>query len=187
MSETSFDRIKQIYFKIFLGNNPFENCFSKEIKKVNLLYPVDGYKLTREQYDALIFTISNIYIDEEIFISEIEAESIGEIFRSNNDIDKYQFKHWIFDLSTTYDEYVKMDINVENAIYSSQGNWGIIISHEEHAIVGGNSKFFDIFKTKYKELDNCIDRFKSYWDYNNKHYNSNMGWYDDFIKSLNRD
>jgi len=184
--KSSFDRIKNSYFKVFSGNNPFEDCFSDKIKKINLLYPVDGYKLTRDQYTALIFTINNIYIDEEVVVSEIEAESIGDIFNPNNDVSKYKLKHWTFDVSTTYDEYMEMDINVENAIYSSKGNWGIIISHEEHAVIGGSAIFFDIFKTKYNEFDNSIERFQVNWEYNKKNYNSDIKWYEKFIESLNR-
>lgn len=183
---TSLNRVKESYMRIFTSNNPFEDCFSKEIKKVNLLFPVDGYKLIKKQYDALIFTIRNIYVDEEIFVSEIESESIRDIFRPNNDDTKYVLKHWAIDLSTSYDEYIGMDINVENAIYSSKSNWGIIVSHEEHAVIGGNTEFFDTFKTIYNEFDDSIVSFQEYWEYNRKHYNSDIEWYDRFIKSLKR-
>ncbi|MDD4402738.1 MAG: hypothetical protein PHI24_13010 [Desulfitobacteriaceae bacterium] len=182
--ESSFDRIKKAYFKIFSGNSPFEYCFRKEIEKAKLLYPVDGYYLTQEQYIALMLTISNLYIDEEVIISEIETESIGDIFKQNSDVTKYELKHWSFDLSTTYEEYMQMDINVENAIYSSQGKWGILISHEEHAVIGGSIEFLDMFKTKYPEFENSMKSFQAYWKYNKKHYNSDMEWYDKFINSL---
>lgn len=186
LSNTSFDRLKESYMRIFTSNNPFEDCFSKDIKKVNLLFPVDGYKLTKEQYDTLILAVRDIYVDEEVFVSEIETESMGDIFRPNNDDSKYVLKHWSIDLSTSYDEYVGMDINVENAIYSSKNNWGIILSHEEHAVIGGDAKFLDVFKTIHAEFDNSIESFQEYWEYNKKHYNSDMEWYDGFIQSLKR-
>lgn len=186
LSKTSFDRIKKSYLGIFSSNNPFEDCFNKEIKKVDLLFPVEGYKLTKEQYNALILTIRNIYVDEEVFVSEIETESIEDIFRPNNNDTKYVLKHWSIDLSTSYDEYAGMDINVENAIYSSKNNWGIIVSHEGHAIIGGNTDFLDVFKTIYTKFDNSIECFQEYWEYNRKHYNSDNEWYDKFIQSLKR-
>lgn len=186
LSNASFDRLRESYMRIFTSNNPFENCFSKNIKEINLLFPVDGYKLTKEQYDALLFVIREIYRDEEVFVSEIEAESIEDIFRPNNDDFKYVLKHWTIDLSTSYDEYAAMDINVENAIYSSKNNWGIIISHEEHAVIGGDTKFLKVFKTKFAEIDNSFESFQRYWEFNRKYYNSDMEWYDRFIKSLKR-
>lgn len=186
LSNTSFDKLKESYVRIFTSNNPFENCFSKDIKEINLLFPVDGYKLTKEQYDALLLAIRDIYVDEEMFISEIEAESIEDIFRSNNDDFKYILKHWSIDLSTTYDEYAGLDINVENAIYSSKNNWGIIISHEEHAVIGGDAKFLDVFKTKYAKIDDSIEKFHKYWENNRKQYNSEMEWHERFVKSLKR-
>lgn len=186
LSKTSFDRIKESYFKIFSGNNPFENCFKKEIEKVSLIYPVNGYKLTEDQYSALIQTISNTSVDEEVFVSEIEAESLGDVFKPNNNIIKYELKHWTFDLSTTYDEYIDMDIYIENAIYSSKGNWGIMISHEEHAVIGGGAEFLDNFRTKYAEFDNSFESFKEHWEYNRKNYYSKLEWYDNLIKSLRR-
>lgn len=186
LSNTSFDRLKESFMRIFTSNNPFEDCFSKDIKKINLIFPIDGYKLSKEQYNALMLAIRDIYVDEEVFLSEIEAESIGNIFRPNSDNSKYVLKHWSVDLSSSYDEYAEMDINVENAIYSSKNNWGIILSHEEHAVIGGDAKFLDVFKAIYTESENSIESFQKYWEYNRKHYNSDMEWYDIFIQSLMR-
>ncbi|QIB70558.1 hypothetical protein Ami103574_15210 [Aminipila butyrica] len=186
LSESSFDRIAKSYFNVFSGNNPFEDCFKKEIEKVELLYPVDGYYMTRKQYTALKIALSNLYIDEEVYISEIEKEAIGDIFKQNCDVSKYELKHWSFDLSTSYDEYMQIDVNVENAIYSSQGRWGIIISHEEHAVIGGSIEFLDEFKAKYPEFNSSLNNFQAHWEYNKNNYNSDMEWYNRFIQSLKR-
>lgn len=186
MSKTSFGRIKKSYFKVFSGNNPFEISFKKEIEKISVIYPVDGYKLTEEQFNSLIQTLISLRIDEEVLVSEIEAELLGDVFIPNVDTKKYDLKHWSFDLSTTYDEYSEMDINVENAIYSSNGNWGIMISHEEHAIIGGSADFFNVFKMKYAQLDKSFNSFQEYWEHNRINSNSKLEWYDSFIYSLKR-
>lgn len=184
MSQPSLDRMKESFFSVFSGNNPFEISFKKEIEKISVIYPVDGYKLTEDQFCALIQTLISLCVDEEVFVSEIEAELLGDVFTPNVDIEKYELKHWSFDLSTTYDEYYEMDINVENAIYSSNGNWGIMISHEEHAVIGGSAEFFNVFRMKYSEFDNSFNSFQEYWEHNRINLNSKLEWYDSFLSSL---
>jgi hypothetical protein len=66
----------------------------------------------------------------------------------------YKHKDIKVGIETSYREYEQEDIIIENAIYSSHGNWGIIISHEEHAVLGGHKQCIETFKAAYPDYIN---------------------------------
>lgn len=186
LSGASLFQPKNSYLQVFSSNDPFSDCFKKEIKKINLLCPVDGYYLNFDQYISLIKTLEYIDKDDRIFISEIETKSIEDVFKSSRGNNEYELKHWELDLKTTYEEYLKIEINLENAIYSSKGTWGIVISHEEHAVIGGSNEFINKFNIEYPLFEGSMNSFQEKWEYNKKNYNSDMTWYNLFIKSLEK-
>ncbi len=147
------DSIKEAictYNKIFKNKDPFDDCFRDEIDSKILLFPTDGYILRRRQFESLIKTM-NILGEKDMYISQTE----WMIFENA--------EHYLTNVNVSYMDYKKMPIFLENAIYSKEGKWGIIISHEDHALLGGSKEFINNYLYFYGNLENDIKKFSEYW------------------------
>ncbi|QHZ51037.1 hypothetical protein ERICV_01887 [Paenibacillus larvae subsp. larvae] len=174
------DEVQQLHLifnKVFKTNNPFSEVFTNSINKKIILCPTYGYYLDEQQYEALKNAAK--HIGEDIFyLSEIEGNSFK---KEENDEIQYDFGHWEVTCETEYENYLKAPIVLENAMYSQSARWGIIISHESHAIVGGNEEFIGKFKETYPAWKNSLNNFIEQWEYNQKYYKSNLEWLPSFL------
>lgn len=127
------EKMRLTYRQLFKGNDPFMEVFTDKLPHRLFLCPTEGYFLTEEQYLALNKTVKAIG-ESTFFLSEIE----GEPDFSDKSC------HWRIHASTSYREYCQLPIYLENIIYSEAGNWGVIISHEEHALFGGGLLYHTI-------------------------------------------
>lgn len=185
MRRTSdFTKIHQFQFafnKVFQNKDPFGELFTDSIGERLLLCPTNGFYLDEDQFNALIKTIS--YIGESNFIlSEIEGECFSQPISETD----YEHGHWEVTLPISYSDYQKAVLVVENAIYSQSGRWGVMISHEDHAIIGGTNEFIEKFKKCYPNWTDGINNFKAKWEYNKKHYDSNLEWIPMFLDHINK-
>ena len=164
----------QAAFKqVFKSNNPFNEMFTENISDKLLICPTEGYFLSKMQFESLLKTIIDVG-DTVAYVSITETETM---FSGDSD-------NWQMDTSLTYEEYSNAEIYLENAIYSSKGDWGILISHEDHAAVGGNSQFINTFKSHYQSWESDISHFRDLWTYNQKKYKANLGWISGFKMHL---
>lgn len=51
---------------------------------------------------------------------------------------------------------------MESAIYSPRGEWGIIVTHEFFALLGGTSDFIDIIRSYIPDIDQQVLEFLHY-------------------------
>lgn len=176
-------QFKDAYYKVFKNNDPFGEMFQDIIRKRIILCPIDGFYLTKAQYEALLGAINAVQ-DDNINISEVESQA--DCFNICENNDKYQCQHWeLVNNFTLYNDYSALPIIVENAIYSPSGKWGILISHEGHAVIGGTDKFVDAFKALYPLWENGIKSFERQWDYNKNEYKSDVDWIPKLINHIN--
>ncbi len=159
--------------KIFKNSDPFSNVYNPTVSSKLLLFKTDGYFLTELQFSALKEAIKT-YEESEIYISITEHEF--EDFNSSD--------HWIINIDVSYEEYIQMPIYLENAIYSKGGKWGVIISHEDHALVGGDNGFIEKFKSIYLNYSKDIEDFKLYWKNCAKKYSADIGWLKSFLEDF---
>lgn len=174
------DKLRTAFYKIFKHNDPFRDMFLDGISERIIICPTEGYNLTNEQFIALIESIKAVK-DESFYISEIEGENC---FNYKKEEGYYNCKHWECELDIRLNEYLKLPIAIENAIYSPSGIWGVMISHEEHAVLGGNDLFIDRFKALYPKWKEELEVFKRKWEYNRVNYNSNIDWCEDLISHI---
>lgn len=182
INKLCMDKISELqiaFNKIFQSKNPFENVFTEEVEQKILLFPTDGYYLNDEQYNALMCAINSIK-EQEFFISEIE----GDCFTKNSNDGVYKHGHWMLNIKTSYEEYRNLTLPLENALYSLKGTWGVIISHEEHAILGGDSTFISTFKINCPNWNASQQEFEEQWQINQRQYNSNIDWIPGFLKQF---
>jgi len=167
------------FIKVFKNKDPFDDCFTDNIQAKLLLFPTDGYYLQEEQFNVLRQAISHLG-EAGFFISEIEGDCFSELSSSES----YEHGHWVGDVSSTFEDYADIPIVLENAVYSSCGNWGVLISHEGHAVLGGRKELIEQVQTLYPQYKTCKQRFTEYWEHNHSEYNSNIDWVHDFLKQF---
>lgn len=172
---------KKSFYQIFRNNDPFGEMFQDIIVNRMILCPIDGFYLTEVQYEALLGAINTVQ-DKKINISEVESGA--DCFEAYENSDKYYCQHWKLDSDTPYKEYKEMKIIVENAIYSPKGKWGILISHEGHAVIGGTDEFMARFKALYPFCEDGINSFKRQWNYNRNEYKSDVDWIPKMINHI---
>ena len=145
------NKIEESLRRIFISFDPFK----PEIKNAKLLtlilFPTDGYHLTEKQYSSLIQTISAVG-NAEFYISETEWEP-----------DPFSKGHHWYCNNPTFEEYSEILIGVENAIYSIEGKWGILISHELHALMFSDAQFVKLFESEYLNSRKDKEEFLRNW------------------------
>lgn len=146
------EHIRNVWDRVFKSNDPFEDSFSEEVDSRLLLYPTYGYHLTEEQYHAIVLAAKEIG-DKGYYISVVEYA--GD-FLSNG-------KHWFCELPE-YSKYLQIPLVLENALYSENGIFGMLISHEDHALVGGKREFIAILKKNYPNWENDRITLKEDWE-----------------------
>ncbi|MBU2703251.1 hypothetical protein Ga0466249_004391 [Sporomusaceae bacterium BoRhaA] len=168
--------LQKAFRKVFKSNDPFGAMFQSTVEERLILCPIDGYHLNKKQFRALQNTLIAIN-ENKIYLSEIEVE---ECFSTE------QCNHWEVPRITQYEEYLLTPVILENALYSPNGKWGILISHEEHAVIGGTAEFLSKFKEVYDDWESGIANFQKKWQYNKKHYNADIEWLSKFVAHINR-
>ena len=85
-----------------------------------------------------------------------------------------QGDHWWCQFPS-YEDYLNLPLVLENAIYSIKGNWGIVISHEDHGVVGGTEEFINQVREQYPQASSEIVDLKEAWQDNpNNHWIQNI-------------
>jgi hypothetical protein len=179
---TDIEAIKNLernFHKVFKNIDPFDNCFTDNIQAKLLLFPTDGYYLQEEQFNVLRRAIS-YFGEADFFISEIEGDCFSESLSSGS----YEHSHWGGATSSTFEDYTDIPIVIENAVYSTCGNWGVIISHEGHAVLGGSIELIELVQSLYPQYVTCKQRFIEYWEHNQREYNSNTDWVNEFLRQF---
>ena len=174
--------LRLAFYRIFKNKDPFNGMFNAHISQKILLCPTDGYYLDKKQFNALIKAVKQI--EEDFFyLSEVEGECFLEHPKAQGN---YEFNHWELSNKTLYHDYKKNPLVLENAIYSPKGTWGILISHEDHAVLGGSEEFVKLFKQSYPEWKQNIEYFIKMWEYNKEHYKSDITWVASFLDYINQ-
>ncbi|MFD2172159.1 hypothetical protein [Tumebacillus lipolyticus] len=167
------------FLKVFKNKDPFDNCFTDNIQAKLLLFPTDGYYLQHEHFNVLCQAISQ-FGEEDFYLSEIE----GDCFSESSTGGSYEHGHWEGTSSSTFEDYTDIPVVLENAIYSTCGSWGVMISHEGHAVLGGSTELIELVRSLYPQYVTCEQRFIEYWEYNQREYSSKIDWMTAFLKQF---
>ena len=142
--------------EVFTGMDPFGWPFAPWVRAGGVLYPTDGLHLTRGQYKALAAALVSTG-ESGFFLSVVESEGLG--FQSRS------WGHWWCE-QMSYEEYRDLHLTLENAIYSKDGGWGILISHEMHAVEGGRAEFLGAFTAAYATWTEDLHALRAEWTNN---------------------
>lgn len=177
--------LKQAFYKIFKGTNPFEEIFNGNIEERLILFPIDGMYLDAFQFNA-VNEASQAVEDTKMYISEIEVEEgiNSDCFYFPKNKEMPHPAHKVFDSPFSYDEYISSSIILESALYSPTGKWGVMLSHEEHAVVGGSTTFIKKFKQSYPNWEEGRTKFIEKCNYHVTRYNAELKWLPTFINQI---
>jgi hypothetical protein len=155
-------KIRGCWENIFSSNDPFSMPFASNIKEHFILYPTNGYYLTFEQFNAM--TKAYAALQETGFLLSI-VEYEETVFQRDS--------NW-WCTYPTYEEYVSIVVPLENSLFSINSLWGILVSHEDHAVIGGNNEFASTFKYYYPNWASDTAKLRDAWS-----NNPNRDWIDE--------
>jgi len=149
----------------------------QDVEAIVILYPLTGYLLTRRQHASLKSARDKIVPSEKvIYVSTYEDQSD---FLHSSSV-RGDARH--YELATTED-YAAYERTVpwplEYAMYGSSGAWGLIVSHEMHAVLGGSRALIDDFKRRYDRWESDVAELKYYWK-----DNPNGRWVNDLLARM---
>lgn len=161
------DTLRQCWREVFVSNNPFSYPFGEDVEACVAMYPTSGYALGEEQYDAVVRAAQTVG-GTTFYLSVVE--------RAGDFLDHDE--HWLCTLPS-YQAYNSLPVVIENALYSTEGGWGILLSHEQHAVVGGSQTFVDSVKEAYPRWRSDIYELVQTWK-----DNPNRGWLGNLLPHL---
>jgi len=153
---TDLHFLQETWSEIFVSNDPFAWPFADRIKSGLIFYPTEGYHLTEGQYKAMVAAAKSAGDDGFIFSI---TEGAGNIVERGED---WLYQHWWCEFPP-YDEYLRPSLNLENCVYSRNAIWGIMISHEDHAVVGGDSRFVAALRAAYPQWQDDTRKLIETW------------------------
>jgi hypothetical protein len=148
--DTEKSNIQNSFFNVFKSYCPFEPVGQLYFPVRVVIFPTDSYHLTFEQFNAMVKAAAR-FNEKEFIISEVE---IPAPFKKGS--------HWLC-TEPSFGDYTKLDTMIENAIYSINGKWGILLSHELHGLLVCDIPFWNIFCKEYPNCKQDMNEFLDYW------------------------
>lgn len=161
--------LEKIYSRIFRSADPFSRAGQPNLPSTVVIYPTNGYYLTKLQFDAMMYANKTIG-SSEFFVSQVEHSYHNPFVEG---------EHWKC-VNPSFEEYYEISIGLENAVYSTSASWGILISHEDHALLVSNLEFWEAFKSRYPDWGKDYFTFLENW----KNLNVDNSWLEDFLAGL---
>lgn len=152
MHLTDVSLAKKCWYDIFSSSDPFTIPFRSHSNHVMVFFPTEAYVLSEEQYSAIrAAAVGNG--DEGYFWSYCEASP---------NFDQLTEHYWC--PLPSYNEYTSiLDYAVENAIYSAKSEWGVLLSQESHAMIGGTEQFISLVKKNYPNWKSDFESLYEEW------------------------
>ena len=116
-----------------------------------------SFHITQKQFEALVKTMKQ-FEEKYFYIYLSEGHKNNDFLLNEKD------SLTLININDSYKEYQKMTILFENIIFSSQGNWAIILTMEDYGILGATEEFMNEYKKNYPNWKEDIEKFKYYFD-----------------------
>jgi hypothetical protein len=161
--------------QIFAHEDPWNKPFATNVEIRRLLYPVSTTlrRSNPELLDAL-FSSAKKLGDKGFFLSLITRPPAMEQDRPY---------HWYYPFTDMSGyESSKYAFAMEQVLYSPTGQWGMMISFEDHALLGSSIQFFDTLQTILPDFDNIkqVQKFLANWKYYKEEFgpkfNTDITW-----------
>ena len=121
---------------VFASLDPFDEPFTPVAKDRLILYPAEGYELSVGAWSGLTTAARSIG-EATAYFATVEGQRAGTLDTV-----------WEVGLSSETTSWFSSSATdgtrnpvAESAIWSPAGTWGLLISHEQHVVVGGTEDF----------------------------------------------
>ena len=143
--------IADLLSQVFSSDDPFGCPFKERFKDRLIFYQTEGYHLSERQYSAVINGLKEMR-EQGFFVSTIEGQGPNA----------ERGDHWWCECPA-YDQYLAIPLVLENAVYSRTGRWGLLISHEDHAVVGSQNEFVEVLRRRYPQWRTDLNDLREFW------------------------
>jgi hypothetical protein len=174
---TDISNLRETFYKVFNSLSPFDPAGRDEFPVRAVLYPTSVYYLEVEQFQALMHALGECG-EREFYISMVEWEPESRVW------DTKENSHWLC-LNPAFEEYEKISLYIENAMYSVSGLWGILQSHEEHALLVCHDELWESFQKHYPNWRQDYVEFIEYWK-EVEDRDVDVGWLKPFLAHLTK-
>lgn len=155
----------ETFQSVFQSHDPFGEPFRASVASRVLLFPSSyfpsGYELYATQYRAIVATAA-ANENTSMYVSEVEG------INDQNKFDSARFHGVVQDFKLP-PETVALQLqglgyiaSIETAMYSSDGDWGMLTSQENHALIGGTERFISLL-SQHLDLESDVPGFLAYW------------------------
>ena len=168
---------RKAFYQVFNSRSPVQPAGRDEFPVRALLYPTDCRFLEGVQFRALMGALEDCG-EREFYLSMVEFQPERRVWGGGEN------NHWLC-RNPTFDEYEQTDVYIENALYSVNGSWGVLLSHEDHALVVCHEALWQSLERRYPDWRKGYDEFIDYW----KEVESrgvNVDWINPFLSHLTR-
>lgn len=166
--DESLLRTKNAFCQVFKTTNPFDEPFVESVSQRSLLYPI-SFQLQQRELASIAAAIHAIG-ETDFYLSALERSTNSKLTQPYD---------WYIPIAQI-DQYYSINgylFLLENALYSTKGTWGIMISHEQHAIVGGSKLFLDTLMSYWPfSPAEQIANFLHDWKTNHEQLGANISW-----------
>lgn len=164
LNEAEFHRkAEPILRQIFINDDPFGQSFAPDVPARRIIYEY-FYQIEPPLLDAVV-AVASMLGDTGCYLSSL--------WRVSEEVTDKPPYHWYIPFSeiSVYKEgssKLKFVLSSENVLYSPQGKWGIMTSHEHHGLLGGTLEFVEEIHRRVPNFDEQIYGFLKYWKYWNE-------------------
>lgn len=176
---------KENYYRVFRTLDPFDAAlFTSKIERRIILCQTAGFHLTKHQYAALLMTLQELNSEDYFLLSRHDIHAFCEVDLNgqvpchlkcpkNYPHEKYRETGNEFDLCL-----------YSPCLYSQNGNWGIILSDEWSAALGGTVRFVATFQKYYPAWKYGYHNFVEYLKDCEKQYNTDISQISTYLEQF---
>jgi hypothetical protein len=136
LRESEFPEAHEAFRALFATGDPFAQPFSEGVDRRMLIFPLEGMSLDERTFAAIAHSARQVG-EEYAFLIDVEEWD-------TNGLEDPGRHRWLIDLTdyATYSEPPDAYFpTFETVLFSSEGTWGLLISHALHAVVGSSNDF----------------------------------------------
>lgn len=168
LAESEFDRrATPVLRQVFASLDPFGTPFSEHVTERAVLYPIDATLENEEDYLGALGSAADAVEDPDIFVTSTELT-----YPSGRGYETWFVPKLLRDSLRTLPLPA-----LETAYYGSRGTWGLLVSHEFHAVVGGSKDFVDGFFSQLTRTEAQMQHdLVQEWQRNRVRFGSDTEW-----------
>jgi hypothetical protein len=164
--------------KVFIKDDSFDSPFMSEVKSRRIIF--DYHYLLNPPLTDAISSAGLKLGDKGCYISSLwrPGPEYGE---------PKEPYHWYLSWSEFelyYEGYLDNTFG-EHVLYSPQGKWGVMISHEHYGLLGGTADFVEEVSRNFPELDHQVYEFLEYFrDFKANYEQATLGWIPEVLSNV---